>query len=109
MLKQKTQNQIMKNKLIAGGTILMLAATAVLGQDNATNNQSSHFDQSNLYRANELSLGVLPSGNTPLIIFPVIESGTIPGWAPERGLITSSPGTSALAPRLILKTPPEHL
>jgi hypothetical protein len=46
----------MKNKMLVGGTILMLAATAVLGQDSITNSQSSHFDQSNLYRANELSL-----------------------------------------------------
>jgi hypothetical protein len=43
----------MKNSMIIGGTILMLAATSVLGQDNATNNQSL---QCNLYRASELSL-----------------------------------------------------
>ena len=46
----------MKNKMFVGGTILMLAATAVLGQDSATNNQSLQYDQGNYYRAGELSL-----------------------------------------------------
>ena len=41
----------MKNKLMMiGGTILMLAAMPVLGQDTANNNPND------LYRANELSL-----------------------------------------------------
>jgi hypothetical protein len=53
MLKPKTQNKPMKNKLMIGGTILMLAATSVLGQDNAINNQSLQGD---IYRASELSV-----------------------------------------------------
>jgi hypothetical protein len=48
-----TNNTIMKNSMIIGGTILMLAATSVLGQDNANNNQSLQGD---LYRAYELSV-----------------------------------------------------
>jgi hypothetical protein len=56
MLKPTTQKHIMKNTLIAGGTILMLAATSVLGQDNATNKPGSYFDQGDLYRASELSV-----------------------------------------------------
>jgi hypothetical protein len=56
MLKPTTQKHIMKNTLIAGGTILMLAATSVLGQDNAANKPGSYFDQGDLYRANELSV-----------------------------------------------------
>ena len=43
----------MKNTLTIGGTILMLAATSVLGQSTTANNQSVQED---LYRANELSL-----------------------------------------------------
>ena len=46
----------MKNKLTIGGTILMLAATAVLGAENVTNDQGLHYDQSDLYRSSELSL-----------------------------------------------------
>ena len=43
----------MKNKLTIGGTILMLAATSVLGQNTTVNNQTVQED---LYRASELSL-----------------------------------------------------
>ena len=50
----------MKNTMIVGGTILMLAATSVLGQDNAANNQSSQGD---LYRASELSLDAFGSAS----------------------------------------------
>jgi len=50
----------MKNKMIVGGTILLLAATSVLGQDNAANNQSSQGD---LYRASELSLDAFGSAS----------------------------------------------
>jgi hypothetical protein len=50
MLKPKTHNQPMKNKLMIGGTILMLAATAVLGAETVTS------DPGDIYRANELSV-----------------------------------------------------
>jgi len=53
----------MKNKMFIGGTILMLAATAVLGQDTATNNQSLQYDQNKYYRANELSVDAFGSGS----------------------------------------------
>lgn len=43
----------MKNTLTIGGTILMLAATSVLGQNTTASNQTL---QNDLYRANELSL-----------------------------------------------------
>jgi hypothetical protein len=56
MLKPKAQNKLMKNKMFIGGTILMLAAKSALGQDNMTNNPSPHYDQSDYYRANELSM-----------------------------------------------------
>ena len=46
----------MKNKLMIGGTILMLAATPAWCQDSAANNQGPNYDQGNLYRGNELSL-----------------------------------------------------
>jgi len=46
----------MKNTLMIGGTILMLAVKSAWGQDNITNNQSLQYDQSDLYRSSELSL-----------------------------------------------------
>jgi len=48
----------MKNKILAGGTILMLAATAALGAEAVANDQGQgpQYDQGNLYRANELSV-----------------------------------------------------
>jgi hypothetical protein len=56
MLKLKTQKQLMKNKIIIGGTILMLAAMSALSQDNSTNSQTLQYDQNKFYRCNELSL-----------------------------------------------------
>jgi hypothetical protein len=53
----------MKNKMLAGGTILMLAATSALGQDNVTNNQSLHYDQGNYYRSSELSVDAFGTGS----------------------------------------------
>ena len=48
----------MKNKMLVGGTILMLAATAALGTDNTNDDQGLRHDRGDLYRANELSLDV---------------------------------------------------
>jgi hypothetical protein len=56
MLKTKAQNKLMKNKMFIGGTILMLAAKSVLGQDNMTNNPGPHYDQGDYYRSGELSM-----------------------------------------------------
>ncbi len=53
----------MKNKMIVGGIILLLAAKSALGQDNVTNNQSLHYDQGDYYRAGELSVDVFGSGS----------------------------------------------
>ena len=53
----------MKNKMLSGGTILMLAATSALGQDNVTNNQSLHYDQGNYYRSSELSVDAFGTGS----------------------------------------------
>ena len=46
----------MKNKMLIGGTVLMLAATSALSQDTITNSQSLQYDQGSYYRGNELSL-----------------------------------------------------
>jgi hypothetical protein len=46
----------MKNKMIIGGTILMLAAMSALSQDSITNSQTLQYDQNKDYRCNELSL-----------------------------------------------------
>jgi hypothetical protein len=46
----------MKNKMLIGGTILMLAAMSALSQDSVTNSQSLHYDQGDYYRSSELSL-----------------------------------------------------
>jgi hypothetical protein len=56
MLKLKAQKQLMNNKMVIGGTILMLAAMLALSQDSVTNSQSLQYDQNKYYRCNELSL-----------------------------------------------------
>ncbi len=53
----------MKNKMMIGGTILMLAAMSALGQDTMTNNRSLQYDQGDIYRANELSLDGFGTGS----------------------------------------------
>ena len=63
MLKPKTQNKLMKNKMFIGGTILMLAAMSAMSQDNATNNPSLNNDQNKYYRCNELSVDAFGSGS----------------------------------------------
>lgn len=61
--KTKTVNQLMKNQLLLGGTILCLGASSVWGADlmkggNTMNNprQTTNDDQGGLYRANEMSV-----------------------------------------------------
>jgi hypothetical protein len=48
--KTKSAKQLMKNKMLVGGTMLMLAATSALGAETASNNQGDY------YRCNELSV-----------------------------------------------------
>jgi hypothetical protein len=48
--KTKSAKQLMKNKMLVGGTMLMLAATSVLGAETVSNNQGDY------YRCNELSV-----------------------------------------------------
>ena len=57
MLKPKTQNKLMKNKMLVGGTMLMLAATSVLGAETASNNQGDY------YRSSELSVDAFGTGS----------------------------------------------
>ncbi len=57
MLKPKTQNKLMKNKMLVGGTMLMLAATSVLGAETASNNQGDY------YRSGELSVDAFGTGS----------------------------------------------
>lgn len=53
----------MNNKILVGGTILMLAVTSVLGQDNITSNPGPNDDQGRTYRANELSVDAFGTGS----------------------------------------------
>jgi len=46
----------MKNKMLVGGTILLLAAMPALAAENVSNDPGLRYDQGDLYRANELSL-----------------------------------------------------
>lgn len=46
----------MKNKMIAGASVLMITAAAALAQDNTSNVHDMNSDQGGLYRARELSL-----------------------------------------------------
>lgn len=48
----------MKNKMLIGGTLLMLAAKSALGAGNVSDNQGLQYDQGDYYRANELSADV---------------------------------------------------
>jgi hypothetical protein len=57
MLKPKTQNKLMKNKMLVGGTMLMLAATSALGAETVSNNQGDY------YRSSELSVDAFGSGS----------------------------------------------
>jgi hypothetical protein len=60
MLKPKTKTknakQLMKNQILIGGTILMLAAMSAWGAENVSSDQGLQYDQGDSYRANELSL-----------------------------------------------------
>src|ERR1019366_2248493 len=60
MLKPKTETknakQLMKNQILIGGTILMLAAVSAWGAENVSSVQGLQYDQGDSYRANELSL-----------------------------------------------------
>jgi hypothetical protein len=53
----------MKNQILVGGTILILATTSVLGADNMNNDQDQPYDPGDLYRANELSMDVFGSAS----------------------------------------------
>jgi hypothetical protein len=48
--KNKSAKQLMKNKMLVGGTILMIAATSALGAETVNN------DQGDYYRSGELSV-----------------------------------------------------
>ena len=51
----------MKNSLLTGGTILMLAAKSALGAEGG--DKGMHYDQGDYYRANEVSVDVFGSGS----------------------------------------------
>ena len=55
--------KIMKNKMVIGGALLILAVTSVLGRDHLSDNQGSHYEQGELYRAHELSMDVFATGS----------------------------------------------
>jgi hypothetical protein len=63
MLKPKTKSakQLMKNKMLVGATILMIAATSALGAETVSNDQGVHndrgdYDRGDYYRSGELSV-----------------------------------------------------
>ena len=49
-------NKIIKNKMVIGGTILLLAATSALGDETVGGDRTVTLDRSDYYRANELSV-----------------------------------------------------
>jgi len=55
--KIKNAKQLMKNKMLVGGTILMLAATSALGAETVSNNQGDY------YRSSELSVDAFGTGS----------------------------------------------
>lgn len=56
ILKPKAQNKLMKDKMLVGGAILLVAAMSALAAENMSNDRGLHYDQGDLYRANELSV-----------------------------------------------------
>jgi hypothetical protein len=56
MLKPKNAKQLMKNKMLVGGTLLLLAAMPALAAENVNKDPGMQYDQDDRYRANELSL-----------------------------------------------------
>lgn len=56
-------NKLMKIKLMAGGTILMLTAKSAFGENHLGNDQSQPHAPQDTYRACELSLDVFGSGS----------------------------------------------
>jgi hypothetical protein len=56
MLKPKAETKLMKNKMIIGGTVLMLAAGSAWGQDAAASSPGPHYDQGDYYQSCELSV-----------------------------------------------------
>jgi hypothetical protein len=55
--KTKSAKQLMKNKMLVGGTMLMLAVTSALGAETVSNNQGDY------YRSSELSVDAFGSGS----------------------------------------------
>jgi hypothetical protein len=55
--KIKNAKQLMKNKMLVGGTILMLAATSALGAETVSNNQGDY------YQSSELSVDAFGTGS----------------------------------------------
>jgi len=55
--KIKNAKQLMKNKMLVGGTILMLAATSALGAGTVSNNQGDY------YQSSELSVDAFGTGS----------------------------------------------
>ena len=66
----------MINKMLVGGTILMLAAKSALGAENMNTGQGPHYDLDNLYRASELSLDVFGTAS--------VGKYTLDHWSGER-------------------------
>jgi hypothetical protein len=48
--------KLMKNQMLIGGTVLMLAAKSVFGAENVSNDQGLHYEKGDCYRAYELSV-----------------------------------------------------
>jgi hypothetical protein len=61
--KTKSAKQPMKNKMFVGGAILMLAAKSAFGAENLGDDQSLKYDQSDYYRANEVSVDAFGSAS----------------------------------------------
>ena len=77
----------MKTKILAAGTVLLLAGSQLLKADDVTINNNntnvSRNDDTKLFRDEELQLdlfGNTPWGGTPSITLLPTASGTIPSW-----------------------------
>jgi len=62
MLQPNAQNKLMKNKIVIGGTLLMMAATAAMAEQ-VPLSTGMKYDRSDYYRQNELSMDLFGSAS----------------------------------------------
>jgi hypothetical protein len=63
MLKPNAQTKLMKNKIVIGGTLLLMGASAALADEIPVSQGGMRYDRGALYRQNEASLDIFGSAS----------------------------------------------